>query len=263
MFKLVFYQGCTKSVTGQVNTPCAVAESKPKSARQICFKSYVVNSTPLTVDFLLNDSVIWNLHNSSSGWIPVWEADYSPVYVLPGFHTPLQGVLTGWTVGHQDMALQGPQYGASMSPPLLFLMGRGMYKPVPNSVFPRQPPSHHPDVFLPIYKSDALDSKLDFYLQLAWKKARDRDLLHKPPCKGTSQQQIIILLQVPLSCTFLTHPSAQSQQIQTWLRTAENKMQLWEKSLVLTGAIWPETITPTLLQRLPAHTTQLPSASPS
>lgn len=45
--------------------------------------------------FLLNDSVIRNLHNNSSGQIPVWEADYSPVHVLPGFHTLLQGILTG------------------------------------------------------------------------------------------------------------------------------------------------------------------------
>lgn len=35
-------------------------------------------------------------------------------------------------------------------------------------------------------------------------------------------------------------------------------MQLCKKSLVLTGAIWPETITPTLLQRLPAHSDAAP-----
>lgn len=35
-------------------------------------------------------------------------------------------------------------------------------------------------------------------------------------------------------------------------------MQLCKKSLVLTGAIWPETITPTLLQGLPAHSNAAP-----
>lgn len=42
-----------------------------------------------------------------------------------------------------------------------------MYKPMPDSAFPTQSHYHKPDIFLSLYKSDALDSKLDFYLQPA------------------------------------------------------------------------------------------------